>query len=353
MAPLLVLTALLGASPGYWDTPRAGTNFFNEAETADRFRAAAAAGIHMVRLVPDKWRGAGRDFLLGNADEYRGIPPADLARLRAVLDDAQAAGVKVVLGMLSLPGCRWKQNNGDRNDFRLWQDPSYQRQAAEFWRDLALALKGHPALVGLNLLNEPRPERSPATRDVDIRALYVAIIAAIRTVDREVVIVLDGSDDASPEGLARLVPVADARVVYAFHFYLPWDYVDHRRTADLPPHGRAELRALVAPVVAWQKRHAVPSSRVWLAEFGVPRTKPDAARWLGDVMGLAEEHGWHWAFYSFREDTWAAMDYELGTAPLGAAYWTARERGETPPLKRGRNPLWDVITAGLARRAIP
>ncbi|WP_280143519.1 hypothetical protein [Wolbachia endosymbiont of Frankliniella intonsa] len=39
--------------------------------------------------------------------------------------------------MLSLPGSRWKQNNNDKDDLRLWSDQAFQKQAAKFWQDLA------------------------------------------------------------------------------------------------------------------------------------------------------------------------------------------------------------------------
>ncbi|MEW5701809.1 MAG: hypothetical protein AB1792_06230 [Candidatus Zixiibacteriota bacterium] len=68
---------------------------------------------------------------------------------------------------------------------------------------------------------------------------------------------------------------------------------------------------------------------------------------MHDVIQVLQSHGWHWAFYSFREDTWDGMDYELGTQPLGAAYWSAVERGETPVLPRRDNPLWTVIKQAL------
>jgi endoglucanase len=349
-----LLLVALAAPPG-WDTPRHGANFMNEVETAERLHAAAAAGIRFIRLAPDKWRGAVRDFLVGDASDYRGIPASDLARLRAVLDAAHAEGISVVLTMLSLPGCRWKQNNGDTNDFRLYLEERYQEQAARFWRDLAAALRGHPALAGYNLLNEPRPERDARARRVDLRALYERLVRAVRAVDPTTPIVLDASDDASPAALARLTPLADPNVIYAFHFYEPWAYIDHRTkgrwrypgTIDGEPWDRARISAAVQPVVAWQKRHGIPSSRVWLAELGVPRTKPGAADWLRDVLAVARMNGWHWSFYSFREDTWDQMDYELGTRPLGAAYWEAKERGETPVLVRGDNPVWRVIAEAL------
>ncbi|WP_264377597.1 hypothetical protein [Wolbachia endosymbiont (group B) of Philonthus cognatus] len=54
--------------------------------------------------------------------------------------------------MLSLPGSRWKQNNNDKDDLRLWSDQAFQKQAAKFWQDLAKELKDHPAIVGYNIL---------------------------------------------------------------------------------------------------------------------------------------------------------------------------------------------------------
>ncbi|KAG0739643.1 hypothetical protein G6F24_017270 [Rhizopus arrhizus] len=72
----------------------------------DYFEALRATGATWVRLVPDKWKAqGGRDFLIGNADDYQGLVAADLATLRRVLDDANAAGLKVVLTPLSTSAC--------------------------------------------------------------------------------------------------------------------------------------------------------------------------------------------------------------------------------------------------------
>jgi hypothetical protein len=44
----------------FWDSPKRGANLFNQVETRERLRAAREAGLEWVRLVPDKWTGAGR-----------------------------------------------------------------------------------------------------------------------------------------------------------------------------------------------------------------------------------------------------------------------------------------------------
>jgi len=144
----------------FWDRPRRGANCQNRRVGPAYWKAAARAGLAFVRLIPDAWPARSRDFLMGSADRFVALDEADLATLSRALDDAQAAGVRVVLAPASLPGARWKQLNGEVDDARLWRDGAFQAQAEAFWRQLASRLAGHPALAAYNPLNEPHPERA-------------------------------------------------------------------------------------------------------------------------------------------------------------------------------------------------
>ena len=229
----------------YWDTPRRGGNLFNEVETRDRLRAAKEAGLDWVRLVPDKWKGVGRDFLLGDAGDFKGIVPADLAHLEEVLGWAAAEDLPVVMGMLNLPGARWVQKNGGKQDYRLWNEERYQKQAAAFWRELASKLKDHPAVVAYNPLNEPHPAREDGHDDADdegfpewleahrdttadLDRFYAGIVRAIREVDSHTPILVEGYGHGSVSGLTYLSPVDDPAILYSFHFYDPWQYTSRK-----------------------------------------------------------------------------------------------------------------------------
>ncbi len=343
----------------YWSVQRRGANCQNEHVTVEYWRAARAAGLDFVRLVPDGWASTSRDFLIGNADAFDTLNVADLAVLRGALDDAHAESVGVVLTMFSLPGSRWRQNNGDRDDLRLWTRPGFRDQAAAFWRQLARALRGHPAIVAWNPLNEPHPEKAGASpRELD--SFNGAIVSAIRSVDPATPVLLDGGEYASPEGLARLEPLADPAVLYAFHDYGPWEYgtfrVNKGRFAypDRMPPGwtRESARERLALVADWARRHQIPPWKIVAAEFGVDRRVAGASAFLADAVTRLEARGWHWAFYAFRPDGWSGLDYEMGTAPIGAAYWKAVESGADGEAlkKRGPNPLWDVLARALAGR---
>lgn len=364
---LLAAGAAFAGDILFWDQPRKGANFFNRVESAERIQAAADAGFEVIRLVPDKWQGAQRDFLIGSADAFTRLVPEDLAKLKAALDWAAIAKIKVVVGMLSLPGNRWAQLNKPRaSDFRLYRERKFQDQSVEFWRQLARALAGHPAVAGYNIVNEPHPAKKKDTKGFDLSGFYDRVIAAIRESDPITPVILDGDDYGSPEGIQRLRPAADPHVIYAFHYYGPWEYASGQNKGRWTYPGMipewdgataskywdaAAIAEAMQPVVRWQQQHGIPASRIWAAEFGIVRTNPGASGWLEDVMTNLDRQGWHWALYAFREDVWPAMDLELGTKPgLGFDVWEVINRGETPQLKRGPNPLWDIISRRLQPR---
>ncbi len=341
----------------FWSVQRRGANCQNERVTPAYWRAAREARLDFVRLIPDGWPSESRDFLIGNADAFDTLNVADLAVLRGVLDDAHAESLRVVLCMFSLPGSRWRQNNGDKDDLRIWTSPEFRPQACAFWRQLARSLRGHPAVVAWNPLNEPHPERARGT-PADLDAFNRAIVAAIRSVDPSTPILLEGGNHASPDGLVRLEPVPDARVLYAFHDYDPWDYVTYRVNGGRfayparmqPDWKRESAEQRLDRVAAWARRHQIRPSRIVAGEFGVDRRVEGARGFLEDAVTRFEARGWHWAFYAFRPDGWSGLDYEMGTAPIGAAYWKAVEAGTDPESlkRRGPNPLWDILSRALA-----
>lgn len=382
----LVLTAVAPAraqevapaATDFWSVPRHGANSFNKVETPAHIRAAGDFGVGFLRMTFGKWQGTGRDFLAGDLDDYRGLQPADVAHLRGLLDAAAEAGVPIMLAPLELPGARWSQNNDGRIDDRLWNDKAWWDASTRYWTDIAREFRGHPGLVGYNILNEPTPERgqgldetgaTDAERDAfcdrvrgtarDLNGFYHQVVAAIRAVDPDTPIILDGGWYGQPNGVHCLTAIDDPHVLYAMHMYEPYGYTTWRHNEGrltypgmLNYADRSEMwdAARVArhqqPIYDWADRQGVPRNRIILGEFGCDRRVPGCAAYLTDVMAAAEAGGAHWAFYSFREDVWDSMDYELGDGPTPAGfYWEGRTRDVPRPV----NPMSDALKAGLAR----
>lgn len=343
----------------YWNTQRKGANFFNKTPQKAWFDAAANANIRCIRLVYDKWDSSQRDFLIGNADEYTGLVAEDVDFLRSQLDYADELGLKVVLTPLSLPGARYFQNNGRKRDYRLWREERYQQQAEEFWRDVATTFKGHPALVGYTLINEPHPEKAFGIHDhwrVDFSAWYDTIrgttadlnlfnqrmVKAIREVDIEMPIVLESGLFATTSTFSYFEPLPDDKLLYAFHFYEPYDYTTRRiNKGSITYPGKISIEtihdtltlnehlldSLLQPVRSWAQKNDIPANRIFASEFGGDRMSPGITSYFSDLLYRFNSEDWHWAFYAFREDVWESMDYELGPQKPFYKYWDHQESG--------------------------
>jgi hypothetical protein len=367
----------------FWATPRHGANSFNRLPPDQAyFDALAGYGASWVRLSHDKWAPAQRDFLLGDADHYRGLVAQDLNTLRQALDRAHAAGLKVVITPLSLPGMRWAQNNDGQFDDRLWQDKAWWAQAEAYWRDLAHALKDHPAIAAYNLINEPAPEKlgsldehAPAHvarawygqhrgTSRDLPALYQRLIAAVRSVDASTPIMLDAGWYASADGFSYWPrPLPDQRLLYSVHMYEPFQATSAPNLQRANPFTypgtvpfAGALQSWNAQRVAshlqqplqWAKQHGIAPQRLVVGEFGCVRQLPGCKTYLKDVLQVLDRHQLHWAFYSFREDSWDGMDYELGTGKVPASYWQAIEQQRPDTLPRTPGALFEPIRKRLA-----
>jgi len=367
----------------FWNTPEYGGNSFNRLPPDDAyFSALRGYGASWVRLSYDKWKPAQRDFLLGDADHYQGLVPEDLATLKAALKRAHAAGLKVVITPLSLPGMRWSQNNGNKFDGRLWQDKKYWQQSADFWRDLARALKDTPGVAAYNLINEPAPEKNGGVKEHasqadmqrwyqqhqgtarDLPAFYTLLIQAIREVDPVTPVMVDSGWYAAADSFGYWPePLKDARVLYSFHMYEPYEATsgpnlkrDRPFTypGDVPFSGKPErwdakrVADYLQQPFDWAKQRGISASRMVAGEFGCVRMLNDCRQYLNDVLSVLDKNQAHWAFYSFREDSWDAMDYELGKGKVPWSYWQAIEQNKPDNLKRRATPEFEPISRRLA-----
>ncbi|WP_218044231.1 glycoside hydrolase family 5 protein [Kiloniella majae] len=368
----------------FWDQTRTGANAFNKQQTEAWFEDASDLGVSWVRLAFDKWESKHRDFLVGDADNYQGLVEEDFAKLEKALDWADGHNLKVVLSPLTLPGARYRQNNGFKYDSRLWRDPAFADQANRYWFDLVTRLKNHPAVAAYNIINEPAPELGTGLAEhgvpgnverfmpwyethkntpADLYAFYSGIIKTIRSVDPKTMIMVDAGWYAQPTAFTYWPgPLPDHNVLYAFHMYEPFDFTSNGNFKNkknfvypgiVPFAGkdvnwnRDKIRAYLAPFYKWAEQHKIAPSRLVAGEFGCMRRNKGCAQYLRDVIDVFDENETHWAFYSFREDEWDGYDYEVGTGGLPWDYWKAVDRGEKPEVPRSDTDIFLTIKSKL------
>lgn len=381
IVPLLIYfpSSSFEGNTDFWEVQRKGANCFNDTLTEEWFIDAKDLGLEWVRLAYDKWDSEQRDFLLGDASNYQDLERKDLNELKEVIDWAAKYNIQLVLCPLSLPGSRYRQNNNNIPDSRLWTDIAYQEQAIRFWVDLAMELREYDH-IAYNLINEPFPELNAGVEehyspgDVseflewyqsvkdtprDIYQFYSKIIKEIRKVEPDKMIMLDAGWYAQP-GAFCYWPSAfqDENILYSFHMYEPYEFTSNKNFKEKNnyvypgriPFGKDTIywdknttELYFEPFLNWVEKCEIPDNRIVCGEFGCMRKNEGAEKYLQDVIDFLNMYQFHWAFYSYREDAWDGYDYELGKEDLGWKYWQAKDKGENPALPRRNNDLFEVI----------
>ena len=332
----LLLTSSAMADPSkisFWDTQRKGANQQNAQHRPEWYVAAGELGLDYVRILPDAWPAEGRDFLIGNADNFEAINETDLSLLIKALDEAERNRIKVVLTMVSLPGARWKQLNNDQDDARLWKDKKYHLQAFEFWRQLAARLKTHPAIVAYNPLNEPHPDRAFGFDELPDENFAHVVQKHPEHAGRPQPI-QPGNGQSNPLRRSRTPPSSSTagsmhlprhsiiidplmmiKVLYAFHNPGPWQMVTYRVNKGRYAYPDRVPKSWNGPTESWtidrlaREMHAVqkfseqydiPAHRIIASEFWYDRRLEGAAAYMADLIEIYNQRGWHWAFYAYR-----------------------------------------------------
>ncbi|GAB4252422.1 MAG: hypothetical protein Kow00109_28010 [Acidobacteriota bacterium] len=240
------------------------------------------------------------------------------AYLEDVLDWCEPRGIRVLVDPHRFPGTQhpWTMLGNDP----FWFDDKWHELAERLWSEVARRLADRGAVVaGYDLLNQPEvPIPMEVDTPRDLNRLYARLIRAIRRYDRRHTIVLaaprfvaDGRMQPYHKGLAYLEIPDDPNVIFTTHSYNPMEFT-HQGVgyADDPPvtypgwiggewWDKDRIAADHAPVVEFVR---TTGRHVLIGEFSCPRwTGESGNRWLRDIIDVAEENGWSWAYHAWRE----------------------------------------------------
>ena len=195
--------------------------------------------------------------------------------LDRALDWCAAHDVYVVLTLHAAPGGQSAMFTADpQGPERLWASEAYQARTVALWKAIAERYRDRAIIAGYDLLNEPVP---PAADD--LIALYADLIAAIRSVDPNHLIIVEGA------GYARDFSIFAGPLThnqaYSFHMYT-W-FGDNRKD-ELEKYREVS------------SRHNLP---MWNGEFGensYERLESTVALFQDPAYGLAG-----WAFWTWKK----------------------------------------------------
>lgn len=186
----------------------------------------------------------------------------------------------LILDMHAAPGGQGNDFNiSDRDSTQpsLWESAANRQKLIALWRRLAERYANEPWIGGYDILNEPNwgfedptdKHGLKETKNAPLRQLLMDITAAIRSVDRRHIIIIEGNGWGN--NYRGILPPWDDNMVLSFHKY--WN-----PNTEEAIHHYLELR----------DRYNIP---LWLGESGENNNT-----WYRECVRLVESHdiGWSW-----------------------------------------------------------
>jgi len=279
----------------------------------ENFKVLRDWGVNLMRLqlnTSDKWArsepGKYRNFI---DDKIENVIPK-------VLDLGRKYGIGIIIDLHTVPGSALMTADSDG----IYGNPKAVEEFLEIWRRIATRFKGHPALYGYDLINEPKQDRKSL---IDYWELQKRAAEEIRKVDPETPIYVASNLMDGPLAFSCLSPLKLKNIIYQVHFYEPFDFTHFFvRKADDVKSGKVgyrsypgmyygtwwgpdlvQIRKKLSAVRDFERRH---SAKIYVGEFSAFASAPGAAEYMNDCIRVFEEYGWDWTYHAFREaDIWS------------------------------------------------
>lgn len=304
--------------------------------TEDDFRKLKSWGATLLRYQMNRyWSAVDANRDLADYDRWLNGKLDHLEML--VLPMAEKYGLKVLIDLHMPPG--GKAWDGEMN---LFHEREYAKHFVACWLKIARRFKGHPAVCGYDLINEP-VQTYNAVGSLGYWTLQAKTAERIRAIDPVTPIYIESNHADSPRAFADLAVLKLKDVVYQVHLYAPMEFT-HQGVNRAKPHvptkwpdeskgwNRDFLREKLAPVRAFEQKHG---AKIYVGEFSAIAWAEGAENYLADCIALFDEYGWDWSYHAYGEFEGWSVEHAADKP------WVFRP-AETTPRK-------DVLLKGFAR----
>lgn len=258
--------------------PSANTRFWkrylDSYITETDIRQLKEMGSNSVRL-PFDYRLFTNESYLGANDSTRGFYYMD-----QVVNWCKKYQLYLLLDMHGAPGGQTGDNIDNSYGYPfLYTDSGCQQKTIDIWKRIATRYRNETIILGYDLLNEPIAHFFDQNKlNPLLEPLYRRIVAAIRQVDKNHLIFLEGAQWASKFNMFS--KPFDNKLVYSFHKY--WTDT---------------TQEVIQEYVDFRERYQVP---IYVGETG-----ENDDRWILAFRKLLEKNniGWHYWPYKKMEST--------------------------------------------------
>ncbi|KIA99962.1 glycosyl hydrolase family 5 [Flavobacterium sp. KMS] len=190
----------------------------------------------------------------------------------------------LILDLHAAPGGQGKDaaiSDYDDTKPSVWESEANRKKMTELWKKLALRYKDNPWIGAYDIINEPNWNFTGTNKNgcdensnAPLRELLVSITKAIREVDKNHMIIIEGN--CWGNNYNGMFPLWDDNMAMSFHKY--WNY---------------NTTASIQKMLDYRKQYNVP---IWMGEGG-----ENSNVWFKDAISLFETNNIGWAFWPMKK----------------------------------------------------
>jgi endoglucanase len=294
----------------------------------------ASLGLNLVRL-PLSYRHLEDDMRPCEVRE-EGFRHLDRA-----IDACAREGLYTIIDLHALPGGQSQEWHADNptHEALFWRHRHFQDRVANVWEAIARRYRDHPWVAGYNPINEPSfPDAGR------VRAVYERLVAAIREVDGDHILFLDGNRYSQDFDL-----FGDPwpNVVYTAHDYALPGFVDGGPYPGVSRGRYVDRDALERTFLERTRYMRETGTPIWVGEFGPVYTgdpERDEVRYrlLQDQLEIYERYGASWSIWTYKDIGLQGLVHADPESP-----WMRRLRPVLDKKARLGVDRWGSLDAGV------
>lgn len=240
--------------------------------TFDDIQFIASTGANTIRLP--------FHYKLFTDEDYMGITGQQdgFARIDTVISWCKKTGMYLILDMHDAPGGQTGDNIDDSYGYPwLFDSEASQTQFCEIWTRMADYYKNEPVILGYELMNEPIAPYFPNMEELNskLEPLYKKATAAIRTVDKNHIVLLGGA-----QWNGNFKPFTDSKfddkIMYTCHRY-----------------GSQPTKEAIQQIINFRDSVNLP---MYMGEIG-----HNTDEWMSAFCKTMEENNIGWTFWPYKK----------------------------------------------------
>lgn len=243
-----------------------------------------------------------------------------------LLDWCAENNMYLILDLHAAPGGQGHDANisdYDTSKPSLWESEANQEKMIALWKKLAEHYKNSPWIGGYDIINEPNwnftgsnKNGCDETSNEPLRNLMIDITKAIREVDKNHIIIIEGN--CWGNNYEGILPVWDKNMVLSFHKY--WNF---------------NTTSSIQKMLDYRTQYNIP---IWLGESG-----ENSNVWFKDAISLMETNNIGWAFWPMKKVENIAGITSVTKNPgykTLLQYWI--DRGDKPTVEFAKKALFQL-----------